>query len=350
MLRASYVSYNLDFLFEARTSRETMRQKPTYFIKIWDDAEPEVFGIGECALFRGLSFDDVSNYEEVLHGVCENINEATPESLRKYPSILFGVETAMLDLENGGNRVPFKSDWLNGETPILINGLVWMGSIEQMKARVAEKLNEGFRCIKFKIGGEDFEQEYNLLKEIRKTHPATELEIRLDANGAFTPGNALERLKRLALLEIHSIEQPIRQGQWSEMASICENSPIAIALDEELIGITEPEKKYEMLNTVKPKYIILKPSLCGGFSGANEWISIARLLNIGWWATSALESNIGLNAIGQWVSTLEVAMPQGLGTGSLYSNNIESPLECKGEKLYHNPNRKWLLPKLDWVL
>lgn len=348
MFKAAYAPYTLNFLFEARTSRETMHCKPTYFVKVWAEDSPEVYGIGECALFRGLSCDDTPDYEQRLLETCRNINSVDSESLRNMPSILFGVETAILDLKNGGKRIPFNTPWNNGETSISINGLVWMGSVELMRERIEQKLSEGFRCIKFKIGGEDFEQEFGLLKALRDRFTPEELEIRLDANGAFTPQNALERLNRLSQLTIHSLEQPIKAGQWSELKRICAQSPIPIALDEELIGVNAPADKFRMLQEIKPQYIILKPALCGSFSGASEWISMAQLLDIGWWATSALESNIGLNAIGEWVSTLGVTIPQGLGTGGLYSNNIKSPLYCKGPHLFHDASNHWIIPKLDW--
>lgn len=348
MLKAEYCRYTLDFYEPARTSRQTMLDKLTYFIRVYDDADPTTFGIGECALFKGLSCDDRPDYEEKLADVCRSIDSVSPDVLRDYPSIAFGVETAIMDLRNGGLRCPFPSPWSNGEGGIVINGLVWMGSVEQMRQRIADKIAQGFKCVKFKIGGEDFSQEVKLLESVRQSFGPDRLEIRLDANGAFTPDNALAKLRRLAQLDVHSIEQPIRQGQYEAMSAICADSPIAIALDEELIGINDPEKKLAMLTAVRPTYIILKPALCGGFSGAMEWISIARLQNIDWWATSALESNIGLNAIAQWVSTLHTEMPQGLGTGALYGNNIESPLTLNGQTLTYNPQSHWTLPHFKW--
>ncbi len=349
MLKAQYAPYTLLFRSPARTSREVMLRKQTYFIKIFDESEPEKYGIGECAIFRGLSCDDRPEYEEILADTCRDINNLNPEKLRNWPSILFGVETAMFDLKNGAIRRPFPSSWSLGKTEITINGLVWMGSIEEMQTRIEEKLSQGFRCLKFKIGGEDFDHEYELLHNVRHRFPANKLEIRLDANGAFTPANAMEKLERLSALNIHSIEQPIKAGQVREMAILCHESPIPIALDEELIGHNEPEKMYSLLSDIRPAYIILKPALCGGFSGAMQWISIAGLISgIGWWATSALESNIGLNAIAQWVSTLSPSIPQGLGTGALYTNNIPSPLFQRADILGYEPSAAWNIPELQW--
>lgn len=348
MLKATYAPYTLDFRFEARTSREVMTSKQTYFIKIWDDSEPHKFGLGECALFRGLSCDDVPDYEATLRTVCQDINELDAERLTDFPSIKFGVETAMQDLKNGGIRQPFPSTWSRGESEIEINGLVWMGSIDLMRQRIEEKLTQGFKCLKFKIGGEDFDSEFRLLENVRKEFSPDKLEIRLDANGAFTPKNALDRLNRLSVLDIHSLEQPIKAGQIEAMSRICAESPIDIALDEELIGVNNPEDKYSLLKKISPRYIILKPALCGGFTGAMQWISIASLLDIDWWATSALESNIGLNAIAQWVSTLNVTRPQGLGTGALYRNNITSPIRQERDVILYDTEASWNIPDLDW--
>ncbi|MDE6322893.1 MAG: o-succinylbenzoate synthase [Paramuribaculum sp.] len=348
MLRANYARYILEFKSPARTSREVMSQKETFFIKVWDDDSPEVFGLGECALFRGLSCDDRSDYEAKLRAVCESPDLFGKEELSDFPSILFGLETAMLDLRNGGHRIVFPGNWSAGLSEIQINGLVWMGSIEEMSCRLAEKTAAGFRCVKFKVGGADFDQELALLERIRAEYSPDLLEIRIDANGAFSADEALGKIERLSKLEIHSIEQPIRQGQIERMREICRCSPIPVALDEELIGINDPEEKYKLLSAVKPAYIILKPALCGGFSGASEWISVGELLDVGWWVTSALESNVGLNAIAQWVSGYSPAMPQGLGTGQLYVNNIASPVFQTGEVLKYDINKHWIIPELSW--
>lgn len=343
MLLAKYKKYNLQFRNPAITSRATMLEKETYFIKIWDETNPNIYGIGECAIFRGLSADDDVNYEAHLKRICDNINQISPKEIEQ-SSIRFGVETALNDLANNGQRIIFNSNWLDGYNPIPINGLVWMGNQSEMLNRIIEKIEAGFSCIKLKIGGIDFNKEIKLLRFIRGNFSADDLQIRLDANGAFAPENALEYLDKLSKYSIHSIEQPIKQGQWSAMAEICQKSPIPIALDEELIGINEFSLKDKMLSTIKPHYIILKPSLCGGFLGSDEWIELANKHSIGWWITSALESNIGLNAIAQWVATLNTKMPQGLGTGNLYVNNISSPICQIDDVLTYDKNLSWQIP------
>ena len=343
MLLAKYKKYNLQFRNPAITSRATMLEKETYFIKIWDETNPNIYGIGECAIFRGLSADDDVNYEAHLKRICDNINQISPKEIEQ-SSIRFGVETALNDLANNGQRIIFNSNWLDGYNPIPINGLVWMGNQSEMLNRIIEKIEAGFSCIKLKIGGIDFNKEIKLLRFIRGNFSADDLQIRLDANGAFAPENALEYLDKLSKYSIHSIEQPIKQGQWSAMAEICQKSPIPIALDEELIGINEFSLKDKMLSTIKPHYIILKPSLCGGFLGSDEWIELANKHSIGWWITSALESNIGLNAIAQWVATLNTKMPQGLGTGNLYINNIPSPICQIDDVLTYDKNLSWQIP------
>lgn len=348
-MKAAYCRYILDFYSPAVTSRDVMLKKETYFIKLWNEESPQVYGMGECALFRGLSADDVPGYENVLADTCRRINAGQSVELAGYSSIRFGYETALNDLANGGRRIVFPSAWSSGNSEIPINGLVWMGNFNEMYRRINEKLDAGFRCVKLKVGGIDFEHELELIKYIRKQFSADILELRLDANGAFSPDNAMSRLQRLSEYSIHSIEQPIKPGQWECMGELCAGSPIPIALDEELIGMDNVDDKRTMLETVKPQYVILKPALCGGISGAEEWIDLAVSLGIGWWATSALESNIGLNAIAQWVATLSPKIPQGLGTGQLYVNNIESPLEQVRDVLRYNAGKIWNVPKLNWV-
>lgn len=350
MLKAAYTHYRLEFNFQALTSRGALPHKDTYYIKVWDDSTPERYGIGECALFKGLSSDDRPNYEETLSHLCHCINNGTQCDISKWSSIRFGLETALLDFENGCSRLPFPSEFTEGKGSVDINGLVWMGTLEQMAERAEQKIREGFRCIKFKIGGTDFNEELRLLDMIRLQHGPDELEIRVDANGAFKPDDALEKLKRLSVLDIHSIEQPIAAGHWEEMSFLCENSPVAIALDEELIGINAPEEMHKMLYYIHPAYIILKPALCGGFSGATDWINNAESKGIGWWVTSALESNIGLNAIAQWTAAMNVKIPQGLGTGALYTNNFVSPLTLKGDKMTYNPAKGWDISTLQWII
>ncbi len=352
MLKASCSRYDLIFKEPAVTSRSVMTHKETYFVKVWDETDPSTFGIGECGIFRGLSCDDTDDYEDTLKKACRKINEIKTggfEMLRDYPSIVFGLETALLDLQNGGTRLIFDSPWAKGESAIVINGLVWMGDKQTMIRRVGEKLNVGFRCIKFKIGGIDFADELEMIRDVRRSFSPKDLEIRLDANGAFSPEEAMPRLETLSRFDIHSIEQPIKPRQWDSMAEICRRSPIPIALDEELIGLNVPAEKERMLETLRPSYIILKPSLCGGFIGSDEWVEIADEHGIGWWATSALESNIGLNAIAQWCSSKSIRMPQGLGTGLLYTNNIESPIAQTGQSLGYNEGRSWNIPEMQWT-
>lgn len=325
-----------------------MRQKDTYFIRLTDSGQEGIYGLGEAGLFRGLSCDDRPGYEKKLTEVCRNIDRyaTQPSLLADWPSIRFAIETAVRDLSNGGRRLIYPSAWTEGNDEITINGLVWMGDRDEMRRRIATKLSEKFRCVKVKIGGIDFNEELSLLDFIR--HEAPEVQLRLDANGAFSPSEAPEQLERLAKFGIHSIEQPIRAGQWAEMHRLCEHSPIPIALDEELIGINSADEKGRMLDTIRPAYIILKPTLAGGFEGSEEWIRLALERDCGWWATSALESNIGLNAIAQWVATLNTSMPQGLGTGQLYHNNIPSPLYLQGDKLRYRSGDEWKIPSLQW--
>lgn len=348
MLRAAYCRYLLAFNEPAKTSRATMRIKETFFVKVWDDASPEVFGVGECALFRGLSHDDIPDYESILSQICRNVHLVNVADIT-YSSMRFGLETALLDLANGGKRLLVDSPWSRSESSIKINGLVWMGSHDEMLERIKAKYNAGFRCLKLKIGGIDFEEEIDLIRHIRNRFSPQEIELRLDANEAFEIGDAMLKLKRLADFGIHSIEQPIKRGQWGQMAGLSKKSPIPIALDEELIGCRDDRQKLELLNAIKPQYIILKPSLCGGLADSDRWITIAESLGIGWWATSALESNIGLNAIAQWVSKYPLAMPQGLGTGMLYRNNIPSPLRQRDDGIVTLNGEGWDFSDLVWM-
>ena len=347
MIKASFKKYKLIFKLPSGTSRGILKTKETYFLFL---SENEKQGIGECGLFRGLSVDDRPDYEKKLQWLCGNIQlgeEKLFKELSEFPSLQIGLETAFKSLKTENPFEIFPSEFSRGEASIPINGLVWMGDQAFMKQQISDKINQGFRCIKMKIGAIDFKTEMKLLKSIRKEYPASDIELRVDANGAFSVSEALDKLKYLSDLEIHSIEQPIKQGQWQEMARLCEETPLPIALDEELIGIFSEEKKKELLNTINPQFIILKPSLIGGFKGSDSWISIAEKNNIGWWITSALESNIGLNAIAQYTFTKKSTLPQGLGTGSLFTNNIQSPLEvCNGTIQYHT-NSKWNLSILD---
>lgn len=343
MLKASYKKHILDFKRPSGTSRGIMTQKETWFLILEENGK---IGIGECGILRTLSADDRPDYEEKLQWTCENIHlgkDMLWESLMEFPSIQFGVEMAFQSLESETPFLLFPSDFTQGKKNIPINGLVWMGEPAFMKVQIEEKLAQGFSCIKLKIGAIDFEKELELLRFIRQNYDAKTIEIRVDANGGFSSNEALYKLNQLSEFELHSIEQPIQKNQHDSMSELCRTTPFPIALDEELIGVFEYAEKEELLQKIRPQYIILKPSLVGGFRGSQEWISIAEKYNIGWWITSALESNIGLNAIAQWTFLQQNPMPQGLGTGGLYTNNFDSPLEvCNGELRYN--------PAIDWNL
>lgn len=348
-MKAAYAPYRLIFKAPAGTSRGILLHKDTYFLKVWDESNPEVYGLGECALFKGLSREDTPLYESKLREMCQNIALGISTDLSEYSSLQFGLETALCDLSNGGRRVVVDTPFVHGETTIPINGLVWMGSFDEMSARIEEKLSAGFTTIKLKIGAIDFESELELIRQLRGRFSSETLTIRVDANGGFSPEEALPKLNRLAAYGIHSCEQPIKPNQWAEMRKICAESPIHIALDEELIGITDPMQMFMLLREIAPQYLIIKPSLMGGFAGAQEWLKMAKMTNTGAWFTSALESNVGLNAIAQVVAKFNPLIPQGLGTGALYTNNIESPLYQKADYLAYNPEGKWVLPEMQWV-
>ncbi|MFY7846282.1 o-succinylbenzoate synthase [Chryseobacterium gambrini] len=331
-MKAEYSRYLLEFKRPSGTSRGVLLEKETFILEISENGKK---GIGECAIFRGLSFDDRPDYEGKLKWLCENIQQETEflkEELKEFPSIWFGYEQAVLNLKNGENLY-FPSEFTEGKTPIVINGLIWMGDINYMEEQIQDKLEKGFHCIKLKIGV-DWKSEYDILQKLRQKFSKDRLELRVDANGGFNKEEAKVVLQQLADLHIHSIEQPIKAGNWNDMAELCLETPTPIALDEELIGITDFNGKRKLLETVNPQYIILKPALVGGFSGSDEWISLAEERNIGWWITSALESNIGLNAIAQYTFTKKSPMPQGLGTGALFVNNFDSNLDLKGELLW----------------
>lgn len=348
MLRSAYTKYLLQFKSPAGTSRGTLRQKETWFVKVWDDVAPAKFGIGECALFKGLSMDDRPEYEDKLKDCCRNVHndQLSGEDLKLWPSIRFGIETALLDLKQGGTRTLYPSDFTNGIAGIPINGLIWMGSGDFIKKQIGEKLVAGFRCLKIKVGAIQLQEELELLRLIRQEFSPQNLEIRLDANGAFPYSKAVEILEQFSAYTIHSVEQPIKAGNPRWLSEVCKSSPIPIALDEELIGKTTVEEKQELLSLVKPSYIIIKPALTGGFTGAQEWIIEAGARNIGWWITSALESNVGLNAIAQWTYSLNVNVTQGMGTGSLFKNNIVSPLFVKDQELHINNDVTWDLSNI----
>lgn len=335
---AHFKKYKLQFKTPAKTSRGEYKTRQVWFLMLQENGET---GIGECAPLPGLSSETPKQVEKLLNEIyiSPGIFIRHPDLTSKVSSVRFALETAWQDLQNGGNQQLFPSAFSKGEKGIPINGLVWMGDENYMKKQILEKIAAGFRCIKLKIGGIDFEKEIKILKAIRKEYDANQITLRLDANGAFNPVNAMEKLNRLAPLQIHSIEQPISNGLWREMANICSESPIPIALDEELIGIYSKSEKEKLLEKIRPKYIVLKPSLHGGFSGCNEWIELAETLGIGWWATSYLESNFGLNAIAQWAFYKNAKGFQGLGTGALFTNNLASPLEIRGGELWTNTEK-----------
>lgn len=331
----------LNFKRPSGTSRGILTTKETWFIILKENGKR---GIGECGILRTLSIDDRPDYEERIQWACDNIYlglDTLLGELVEFPSIQFGLEQAFLSLEKEHPFVLFPSEFTQSQRAININGLIWMGDENFMKSQLKDKLAQGFDCIKMKIGAIDFETELQLLSSIRKEFSPQDIELRVDANGAFSPDEALEKLQRLSEFQMHSIEQPIKQGQFAEMANLCKKTPLPIALDEELIGVFDVTKKRELIQTIRPQYIILKPSLVGGFKGSQEWIDIAEKQQIGWWVTSALESNVGLNAISQWTYTLNNQMPQGLGTGSLFTNNFDSPLEVKNGYLQYNNNNDW---------
>ena len=331
----------LHFKQPAGTSRGVYHTRQVWYLLLTDTASGR-YGVGECAPLPDLSCDARPDYEQVLAGICRDFEAKGTidyEALRPYPSILFGLETALLHLQAGSVRF-FPTPFAAGEEGIPINGLIWMGRFEEMSRRLEEKMRLGFRCIKLKIGAIDFDREVELLARVRQRFSPQEVELRVDANGAFAPADARRKLEILSRFHLHSIEQPIRAGQWKEMAALCADAPFPIALDEELIGVNDPVRKAELLDTIRPQYIILKPSLHGGLHGAKEWTDLATARGIGSWVTSALETNVGLNAIAQWTATLHPRMPQGLGTGLLFTDNVDYPLHIEGDCLWCRKERK----------
>ena len=362
----------LHFKQPAGTSRGVYTTRHSYYLTLTSDELPGVEGVGECATLSDLSCDAKPEYAVTLRQVCqmvEQMGRIPYDMIRAYPSITFGLETAFASffdaakkfleivpaegassssemLKQKGVSVPagmenltdlFDSPFGRGEEGITINGLVWMGTYEEMLARLEEKLQAGFHCVKLKIGAIDFFKELDLIKRIRDVYTQEQVELRVDANGGFLPENAMSQLEALAKYDIHSIEQPIKQHQWPKMAQLCRETPLPIALDEELIGVNVRSMKEALLDTIRPQYIILKPSLHGGIYGCNEWIQLASQRGIGSWITSALESNIGLHAIAHYAAKVygpNVEMPQGLGTGQLFTDNIPMPLEIRGDKLF----------------
>lgn len=341
MLKARYFRHLLQFKRAGGTSRGVLTEKESWYILLEDD---EQWGIGECGLFRGLSADDHPHYVDQLHSSSLEVNQGLEHLLainQEFPSIQFGFEQAFASLNSEDSYELIPSDFTRKEAPIPINGLIWMGDEDYMREQIEEKLKAGYNCLKLKIGALDFQKELNLLKSIRDRFKLDELEIRVDANGAFSPADALFKLEQLARLDLHSIEQPIRAGQELQMKELCKKTPLPIALDEELIGHFTLDDKRQVLDEIAPHYIILKPSLIGGWSGSDQWIEAAESRKIGWWITSALESNIGLNAIAQYTFKRGVQLPQGLGTGGLFTNNWDSPLEVKNGALFSRKHLSW---------
>ncbi|MFN3968790.1 o-succinylbenzoate synthase [Flavobacterium sp.] len=342
-MTATYHKYILHFKQASGTSRGVLTDKETWFLVLEKDGKK---GIGECGILRGLSADDRPDYEEKLRWVCENIHlgqEKLWQELIEFPSIQFGVEMAFLSLKSENPFVLFPSKFTSGEKSIVINGLVWMGDEAFMKRQIEEKIAQGFTCIKMKIGAIDFNKEIELLRFIRQNFDEKTIEIRVDANGAFAENEALDKINQITGFKLHSIEQPIQKNHTDMMSVLCKSTNLPIALDEELIGVFSFEEKEQLLQKIQPQYVILKPSFIGGFRGTLEWISLAEKFNIGWWITSALESNVGLNAIAQFTFGLNNPMPQGLGTGSLYTNNFDCPLQVSQGQL-------WYQNELDWKI
>lgn len=346
-LHASYLKRTFHFNFKARTSRGLMKDKTSWFIRLESGSRPSVSGIGECGPLPGLSVDHLPDFDERLAKIIDEINGSAlsggewigrlvPPEL---PSIRFGLETALLDLDNGGKRILFHNSFASGE-PISINGLVWMGDMDFMMDQINKKIAQGFTCLKLKVGGLDFDRECDILQYIRKRYFRQDIEIRLDANGAFKPDDVLYKLGELARFKVHSIEQPLKPGA-DETEELCRKSPIPVAFDEELIGVYLREDKIRLLEKLKPQFIVLKPTLHGGLKGTAEWISVAESLKTGWWITSALESSIGLNAICQFTANYQPCIPQGLGTGSIYTDNIASPLAVKNGKIFYDTQGVW---------
>ena len=339
-MKAYYKRYVLNFKRPCGTSRGVLMEKETWFLFLTHGSKT---GIGECGLFRGLSFDDRPDYEDQLKVLCKQINNKQVvdiKSLKLFPSIQMGLEMATLSLSSKDKFHLFPSDFTYGKARIPLNGLVWMGDSYFMKTQIQKSIDNGFTCIKLKIGALDFEEELSILNQIRKSYGPDQIMLRVDANGAFDSESAIEKLIALADLKIHSIEQPISINQHNAMRELCRKSPLPIALDEELIGVIETKDRKALLDDIMPHYLILKPSLLGGFQSCEEWIALAEERSIGWWVTSALESNIGLNAIAQWTFSLSVKNHQGLGTGGLFTNNFKSPLEVTNGYLTYN-DQNW---------
>ncbi len=347
-LQAEWIPHRLDFLNPARTSRGRMHEHRVAYLKIWHPDRPHEIGWGEAAPLPGLSLEGMSMVEEALDHICAQPDlavEMLESPLERVPAAMFALEQALLDLETGGKQKPFPSKFTDGRDLIPINGLIWMAQPNEMAEAIQQKIDEGYSCLKMKIGTSDRASEMELLHNLRSYFGPEVLEVRVDANGAFKLHEIEDLLAELGDLAVHSIEQPIAVGQWDDMADLCRWSPVPIALDEELIGLRSLDEKRDLVEAIMPQYLILKPSLLGGFRQAQEWIEVANECGLHWWATSALESNLGLNAIAQWVYTQQNPMPQGLGTGQLYRNNLQSPLHLDGPALRFNPDLPWVWPQ-----
>lgn len=331
-MKARFYKRTFQFKRPSGTSRGILTEKHAWFLEIWNEDNPDIIGTGECSIIPGLSpdYENDKQYEQKLISVCNDLSQ----ELSDFPSVQFGLETALLDLKNGGKGIIFDNDFTNGKQKIAINGLIWMGDEAFMQEQIEQKIAEGFTTIKLKIGAIDFESEIALIKSIRNRFSSEEITIRVDANGAFSFEESLNKLSQLSKLDIHSIEQPIKAGQWKEMSELCSFTPLPIALDEELIGIKLLEDKIKLLEIISPQYIILKPSLHGGIKGCREWIDLSEERNISWWMTSALESNVGLDAICQFTAEYINNLPQGLGTGSLYVENTPTNLKVENGMIF----------------
>ncbi|MCG8552930.1 MAG: o-succinylbenzoate synthase [Desulfobacterales bacterium] len=342
-MKARVIEHDLQFKRPAGTSRGVLNHRRVWYLVLEKEGRT---GVGECAPLPGLSAETIPGVEQALADLAADPDRfciRTPE--QGLPSsVQFAVETALRDLEQTGTRILYPSGFTCGDKGIPINGLIWMGELSFMKEQVRRKLDSGWRCIKLKIGALQFEDELAILKGIRAEYSADDVILRVDANGGFSPDEVAERLGQLAALDIHSIEQPIAKGQWPQMAELCRQSPLDIALDEELIGITALEDKIRLLDALGPHYLVLKPSLHGGMNGCDQWIELAEARGIDWWITSYLESNLGLNAIAQWAFLKQPRLHQGLGTGQLFTNNMDSPLEIRGEELFFDPGKRFVFP------
>ncbi len=350
MIHATWKELTLNPRFPLGTSKGVFQERTVWYLIAWDPSRPQLRGIGEAALFPGHSKEFPADVRTKLLELCRdtsNWEQRLKGDLVQVPSVRFAVEQCLKDLDASGSKVLFPSDFTLGRQGIPINGLVWMGDKVTMRERIKAQIDGGSRCVKMKIGAIGIEDELELLREVRKEFSAKELTLRVDANGAFTHGNAMSVLERLAELEVESIEQPIAPGLYEAMAELCAATPLPIALDEDLIGLNTRLAKKELLEHVRPQHIVIKPSMVGGWAAAHEWIDLAEERNIGWWITSALESSIGLNAIAQWTATLKPSIPQGLGTGNVYTDNIPSPLHMLNGELHYSPEMPWDLHRLE---